>query len=481
MTNEAIGALRARLAGDVVVPGDIDWDDARQAWNLAVDQRPAAVAIPETAEDVVAIVEFARSHRLRVAPQGTGHAASPMGSLDGTVLVKTARMRGVEIDPRRRRARVEAGVLWGEVSRAAAVHGLAALAGSSPDVGVVGYTLGGGIGWLGRRYGLASESVLAVELVTGDGEHLRADADHEPELFWALRGGGGSFGIVTAIEFALHPVSEVHAGILFWPLERAGEVVRAWRAWVETVPVEATSLARLLRLPPIPDIPEPLRGRSFVAVEAALIMGDDDAGDLLRPLRELEPELDTFATIPVEQLSKLHMDPDHPVAGIGDGMLLADLPEEAVEAMLGAAGPASGSTLVSVEIRHLGGALAAVKRDHGALAWLDAAFAVFAVGSAMTPETVAATSADVAAVHRALARWDSGRSYLNFTERPEDGNRLFGSAAYRRLQRVKAAYDPDSVFRSNHPIPARFVTTARRRTRVARPMRGIAAGPQPRV
>ena len=188
----------------------------------------------------------------------TGHNAAAMGSLAHTVLVKTERMRGVEIDPANERARVEAGVLWAEVSEAAAAHGLAALAGSSPDVGVVGYSLGGGIGWLARRYGMAANSVLAVEVVNADGELIRVDADNEPELFWALRGGGGAFGVVTALEFRLYPITEVHAGVLFFPIERGSEVLRAWRSWIQDVPDEVTSVGRFLQFPPIPDIPEPL-------------------------------------------------------------------------------------------------------------------------------------------------------------------------------------------------------------------------------
>jgi FAD/FMN-containing dehydrogenase len=436
----------------LVLPHDPNWNEARRAWNLAVDQQPTAVALPESAEDVSAVVRWARTRGLRIAPQGTGHAAGAMGSLAHTVLVKTERMRRVEIDPERRVARVEAGVLWEEVSEAAAQHGLAALAGSSPDVGVVGYTLGGGISWLGRRYGLAANSVVAVELVNAHGEHIRADADHEPELFWALRGGGGSFGIVTALEFSLFPVSEVYAGILFFPLERGPEVLRTWRRWVEDVPDEVTSLARFLRFPPIPDIPGHLRGGAFVAVEATCLLDAGEGDRLLRPLRELGPAVDTFATIPVAQLSQLHMDPDHPVPGAGDGMLLDGFPEEAIDAMVAAAGSESRSPLLSVEVRHLGGALRRARAGHGALASIEAAFAVFAVGVAMTPEMGAAVRAHVEVVQSALARWDAGRDYLNFTERRERGERFYGELTYRRLQAVKSQVDPEDVFRSNHPI-----------------------------
>jgi len=436
----------------LVLPHDPSWNEARVAWNLAVDQQPAAVALPESAEDVVAVVRWARSRGLRVAPQGTGHNAAAMGSLAHTLLVKTERMRGVEIDPDARTARVEAGVLWAEVAEAAAEHGLAALAGSSPDVGVVGYSLGGGISWLGRCYGLAANSVTAVELVNAEGEIVRADHENESELFWALRGGGGSFGVVTALEFQLYPIAEVYAGVLFFPIERGTEVLRAWSRWTEDVPDEVTSVGRFLQFPPIPDIPEPLRGGSFVVVEATSLLSESATDELLAPLRELGPAMDTFATIPVQRLSSLHMDPEHPVPGVGDGMLLRDFPEETVDAIVAAAGADSGSPLLSVEVRHLGGALGRMQPGHGALATIEARFAMFAVGISMTPEMGAVMKAHIEVVQAALASWDAGRDYLNFTERRERGERFFGSATYRRLQTVKGKVDPDDVFRSNHPV-----------------------------
>ena len=206
-------------AGQIHYPGDVDWDQARTAWNLAVDQRPAAVALPRSAEEVASVIRAATQSGLRVSAQGTGHAAAAHDSLANTILIKTTHMRGVQIDAAAGRARVAAGALWLDAVLAAAEHGLAALAGSSPDVGVVGYTLGGRISWLSRRYGLAANSVTAIELVTADGELRRTDAEHDPDLFWALRGGGGSFGVVTAMEFDLYPLADVYAGTLFFELE----------------------------------------------------------------------------------------------------------------------------------------------------------------------------------------------------------------------------------------------------------------------
>ena len=451
-TPDRTATLRDVLDGDLVTPADPDWDEARLAWNLAADQRPTAVVFAESVEDVVAVVDHARDNGLRVTTQGTGHFANSLDSLTDTILLKTSRLRGVEIDPEARTARVEAGVHWGEVSLAAAEHGLAALAGSSPDVGVVGYTLGGGLGWLARRYGLAANSVVAVELVTADGRRVRTDASNEPDLFWAVRGGGGSFGIITAVEFSLYPVPEVYAGILFFPFERASEILSAWREWVDGTPRELTSAGRLMQFPPIPEIPEPLRGQSFVLVEAAFIGSEEDGAALLQPLRELGPVLDTFATIPVEDLRHLHMDPPEPVPGAGNGFNLVDVTPETVNALVAVAGPGSGSPLVSLELRQLGGAVAEASPEHGAVGSIDAGFALYAVGMAIDAETRELVEDRIAAVRSALAPWTAERGYFNFGDSPSDGESFYPAETYRGLQWVKAAYDPTELFRASHPI-----------------------------
>jgi FAD/FMN-containing dehydrogenase len=446
--------LRSRLAGTVVAPGDPSWDEARQAWNLAVDQRPALVALPENVDDVVAIVGFARDNGLRVAAQGTGHNASPLGDLSDTLLIKTHEMRGVEIDAANRGARVAAGTLWAEVTGPASEHGLAPLAGSSPDVGVVGFTLGGGLSWLSRRHGLAANSVIAIEVVTSDGRILCCDRDNHAGLFWALRGGGGSFGVVTAIEFALYPAPQVYAGAMLWPWERAREVLDRYVEWCRTAPEQVSTSARLLQVPPLPDIPEPLRGRAFVAIDGAYLGAEAGAAEALAPLRALEPELDTFALVPAAALSHIHMDPEHPVPGKGDGMLLDRLTPAAIDALIEAAGPGSGSPLLAVELRQLGGAIGVPPADHGALPKLGGEFALFAVGMAPDPAAAAAVEAYIDAVRCAMDPWDAGRRYLNFTERPTDARAFFPDATLERLRAVKDAYDPAGVFLSNHPVSA---------------------------
>jgi FAD binding domain/Berberine and berberine like len=448
----ALNQLASRLGDRAVGPKDPGWDQARQAWNLAVDQHPAAVATPESPEDVVAVIEIAREHGLRVAPQGTGHGAPPRASLEGSVLADMSRMNAVEIDPERRRARPQAGAQWQHVVGPAAEHGLAGLSGTAPDVCVTGYATGGGAGWMLRRYGLAANSIRAAELVTADARQVRADADNEPDLFWALRGGGGSFGVVTALELELFPVRELYAGVLFWPQERAAEVLNAWHEWTADLPEEMTSLGRLLNVPPLEEIPEPLRGRSFVVVEAAWLGGEADGAEQLAPLRELGPEMDTFAVIPPPGLAALHMDPPQPVPAVGEGMLLGDFPAAAIDAMVGAAGPGTESPLLSIEVRQLGGAAARPDAEHGALAAVDAPFLTYAVGLAATPEMEEAASQRVAQLQVALAPWDAGR-FLNFTEEPGQAGRMFTDDVYDRLCMVKSKYDPDNLIQANHEIP----------------------------
>jgi hypothetical protein len=448
-----LAGLRASMAGELVTAVDARWDACRAAWNLAVDQRPAAVVFPIVAEDITAVVDFARREGLRVAAQCTGHGAASLGPLEDTILVRTSRMAGVRIDPQARQARVRAGTLWRDVVTAAAEHGLVPLAGSAAGIGVVGYTLGGGLSWLGRRYGLAANSVTEIELVTADAQILRTDRDHEPDLFWALRGGSGNFGVVTAMEFTLYPVDEIYGGVLFWDMGRAAEILAAWWDWAQTLPDEVTSVGRLLRLPPLPEIPQPLQGRDLVAVEAACLTNETTGTRLLQPLRDLEPEIDTFAPMPPMGLQAIHMDPDAPMPVIGDGQMLAELPPAAIEALMEAAGPGSGATLLSVELRHLGGALARAMPEHGALASLEAEVVIFALGLVTDPGTQARVETELGTLREGLRPWDTGGAYLNFAERQVHPQRLLGAERTRRIRAVKHRYDPDDLFQAKQPIP----------------------------
>jgi hypothetical protein len=446
-------SLRARIAGEVVLPGDPRWDAARQPWNLAIEQAPAAVAYPRTSEEVVAVVAFAQEHGLRIAPQGLGHGAHTLAPLADAILLRTSALTRVEIDVAARIARVQAGAPWESVLSPAGASGLAALAGTAPDLNVVGYTLGGGIGWLARRFGLACNSVRAAEVVTRESELVRADARNEPDLFWALRGGGGSFGVVTELELELYPVDAVYAGAAFWPGEAATELLELFGTWVQHVPDELTSLARFVQAPALPIIPEPLHERFTVGIEACFLGPEDEGVELLAPFRELGPPLlDTFALMQPQNLGALHMDPPVPVPGLGHHVLLEELPPAAAAALVAAAGPQSGSPLVSIEIRHLGGALAQPAAEHGALAALEAAFAVFALGMPGGLDEHPELRRWLQTAIGALEPWSSPRGYLNFAEQPTDARTLFPEDVYRRLRSVKRAYDPHGTFLANHPI-----------------------------
>src|SRR5215469_5095292 len=376
-------AVQAPPSTTILTPHDHGWDDARKVWNLTVDQRPAAIALPASPADVVAAVRYARERGLRVAAQGTGHGAAPLGALYDTLLVKTSRMRRVTIDPVTRTAWAEAGVTWLEAAEAAAQHGLAGLAGSAPGVGVVGYTLGGGVGWLGRSYGLSANNVQTIEVVTADGRLVRADACHEADLFWALRGGGGSFGVVTAIELRLFPVTETYAGLLRWPADAAPRVLEAWRELTRSgLPDEFTTSAQLTRFPAVPGVSERLRGKSFVIISVVHLGVVEEANTLLAPLRGLSPVIDTMAVRPAEVLSHLKIShlktgPEHPVPSVSDGQLLASLPPAAIGELITAFRADSGGPSAETELIHIGGEMARARPGNGALAAIDAEYAMF--------------------------------------------------------------------------------------------------------
>jgi FAD/FMN-containing dehydrogenase len=449
-------SLRGSASGGIYLPGDDGYDRARTTWALAVDLRPAAVAFPKDAGEVAAVVRAAAAAGLRVAPLGTGHNAHPLGDLSASVLMRMSGMTGIEIDADARRARVQAGELWLPVVEEAAKYGLAALHGSSPDAGVVGYSLFGGVSWYGRSLGLAADSVTAVELVTADGSLVRADAEHEAELFWALRGGGGAnFGVVTAIEFTLHPIETAYAGMLVWDLRDAPRVLNRWASWAADAPDEVTTAYRHMQYPPIPEIPEPFRGRQLIIIDGAVLGDDAEAERILAPLRELGPEIDTFGRMPAASLIRLHMDPEQPTPGGGHSALLDELPPSAVDRLVEVSGVDSGSSLfLKAELRQLGGALGRSRPGAGAVTKLDGRFQLIA-GGMMVGELAKQTVADCERVVDAMAPYSRGRQYLNFQEEPVDPSTGYDASAWERLLRIRKAVDPAGLFQANHEIPHR--------------------------
>jgi FAD binding domain len=442
------------IDGHIAVPSDADWDQARLAWNLAVDQQPEAVVFAASAGDVAKTVAFAAANGLKVAAQGSGHGAGPLPPLAGTLLLKTERMRGIAIDPEERTARVEAGVLSIELAEAAGERGLTSLPGSSPDVGVIGYTLGGGLSWLGREYGFACNSVTGIDVVSADGEQRSVTATDNPDLFWALRGGGGGYAIVTALHLSLLPIAEVYGGILIFPAELGAAAFRGYRDWAMTAPEEITSVARLLRPPPIPDVPEPLRGVPLITIDACFT-GDAAAGDeLIAPLRALgEPIMDSFGPMPAAGLCRIHMDPEQPVPGLTGQAPIAELSDEAIEAFVAnGPGPETGSTLLLAELRQLGGALARRSENAGALDKLDFPFVMESVGALMAPDAGETVPRDLQRLDEAMAPFRADGGYFNFIDSQCDVDAILPAETCSRLAEVKRAWDPDGMIVANHAV-----------------------------
>jgi FAD/FMN-containing dehydrogenase len=425
--------LRAALPhGDAIGPGDPDWDAARGGYDTAADLRPAAVVVARSRADVQAATAFARAHRLGIAPHASGHGAAALPPLGDAILLRTSELASVEIDPEARVARVAAGTTWGRLAAAAGEHGLAGLAGTHDSVGVVGYTLGGGVSRLGRRYGLACNGVRAIELLAADGRFVRTDAEREPELFWALRGGTAGLGIVTALELELHPVRDLDAGLLLWDADSARDVLRAWRTCMDGAPRELSSTAYLAML----------QGRTQLVIEVTAL-GDAAAG-LLEPLRALHPRLDSVVRMPASELGGLLGQSSHvPGAKSHEHMLLAELPDAAIDALLELGG--EGSPLVFVELRRLGGALAEAPERAGALAAIDGAYSLY--GAGLRGRGV---ERHLSELLDALGPWSSGRRYLGFMHQPGDRRDAFAPETLARLARVKAAYDPHGIFRVRH-------------------------------
>jgi FAD binding domain len=439
------------IRGRIATSSDGDWGEARQAWNLAADQQPEAVALVESADDVSKVIRFARENGLNVTGQGTGHGAVALGPLDDTILVKTERLRGVVIEGEK--ARAEAGALAEEVAEAAITREMSSMPGTSPNVGVTGYTLGGGLSWLGRKYGWACNRVSAIELVTADGEARTVDAASDPDLFWALRGGGGGYAIVTALHLELLPIAEAYAGSILLPAELTAEGLRVYREWAAEAPEEVSSMVRMMNLPPIPDVPEVIRGKKFLQIAAACIGSKGEGERTIAPLRKIgEPLMDTFDQVPAPALTRIAMDPEPPVPGLGHHAVLSELPDEAIDVFYETAGPESDSPLLLAELRQLGGALARPADGGGALSKLDGEFVMLALGMLMDPAMRDPIEAQLDKLADALKPWAAAGGYFNYAERPGDLDAILPPEVCNRLAHVKRSWDPDNLIRANHSL-----------------------------
>jgi FAD/FMN-containing dehydrogenase len=406
--------------GAVHVPGDEGYEEGRKSLNPAVDARPVMVAEAAGRDDVRAAVVAAAEQGLPLAVQATGHGTHVPS--DGGILLRTSLLDTVEIDPARRVARVGPGARWGQVLAAAAPYGLAPLSGSSPQVGVTGYTLGGGVGWLSRRYGFAADSVLSAEVVTADGRVVTAGPDVHGDLFWALRGGGGNFGVVTSLEFKLYPVAQVYAGIAYFPYEVAGETLARYRDWAATAPDEVSTAVMLTGLPD---------GRRVLGIKAMYAGPQERGRQVLRPLWEAAgPAL-------VDEMRTIRY-ADAAMGGTPARYLnfFDALPDEVIGTLVETGAQAT------VEIRHWAGAMAAPGPDAGPVGHRDAPFSV--IVDQRTP-----------GLAESLGRHGTGATFLNFLLDTTRVRAAYTAGDHARLTTVKKTYDPGNVFRLNHNIAPR--------------------------
>ncbi len=440
-------AVRDAIGGRVYVAGESGYESARLPWQRRLDPRPALIVEAANASDVRTAVRFAREHDLPLAVQSTGHGVVKVP--DGGLLLKTNPMSAVAVDAGRRVARVGGGALWSDVIAAAAPHDLAPLSGSSPTVGVTGYTLGGGTGWLSRLYGFAADRVVRAELVTAEGELVTVSAAEHPDLFWALKGGGGNFGVVTSLEFELFPVASVYAGVAMFDPARAAEAMSVYSDWALDEPDESSTALVLARLPDAPQLPEPVRGKHVLMLRAFYVGTAQEAQRDLAPLYEAAgtPLLDGMRATSFPDAAAM-MPPPPPGISEMHIELFRDLPDEVIDAAV-----EGHEAVAGIELRHWGGEMARPGEDAGPIGHRHVPFSVVAGGQAFTPEEAETMMAGVRTVAAKLRPHATGGAWLNFLSDPARTADAYTDGNWQRLREVKAAYDPDNVFAANHNIP----------------------------
>jgi FAD/FMN-containing dehydrogenase len=449
-----LGELRAEIAGAVLAPADAGYDEARRVWNGMIDRRPALIVRCAGTDDVSAAVGFARSEGLEIAVRGGGHNVAGNGTCDGGLVIDLSPMKAVEVDVAARTATAQGGLTWGELDARTQAHGLATTGGLVSSTGVAGFTLGGGIGWLMRAHGLACDNLIGATVVTADGRLIRADERENAELLWGLRGGGGNFGIVTEFEFRLHPVAEVTGGMLAWPIERARDVLAAWRNWVDGTPDELCTLAVLMYAPPAPFIPEALHGTPMLALGCFHLDAGTRGANDLQPLRALEPAIDVVGPMPYAAIQTMFdAGAPHGSRNYWRSAYCDELSDAAIDTLIAHAARMP-APMGQLHIHQLGGAMSRVEPGATAFGSRDARFLVNYVGLWLDPAGDDAGIAWARTASEAMAPYGTGARYVNFlANEGEAGVRsAYDAETFTRLQALKARHDPDNAFHLNQNI-----------------------------
>ena len=444
------------FGGELLRDGDDGYDEARRVFNAGIDRRPALIARCTGVADVMAALALAREQGLEVSVRSGGHSVAGHAIVDGGVVIDVRPMNRVRVDPERRTAWVGGGANWGEVDRETQAFGLAVTGGRLADTGVGGLTLGGGSGWIERKYGFTVDSLISAELVTADGRLVIASADRNPDLFWALKGGGGNFGVVTGFEFQLHEVGPLlYGGMMLFPIDAAVDLLKAYRGFMEGAPDEICGGAAILCAPPEEFVPEPVRGKPVLAVIACYV-GPVEAGErAFAPLREWGPALEMLGPMPYTAVQGL-IAPGNPPGRhhYWKAGLLGELSDEAIETFVARASDVA-SPFAACLMLPLGGAFARVDPDTTPLAYRDAKWNYHLLGQWADPSETDRMVEWTRDFDRAMSEYAEAGVYVNFTGDPSAGavEAGFGSEKYARLVELKRAYDPENVFRSNTNIP----------------------------
>jgi hypothetical protein len=438
--------LRRVVAGRVHVPGDAGWDEVRRPWNVAVEQTPLAVVEVADAEDVRHAVRWAADNDRQVTAQPVGHGARD--DLDQVLLLRTRALNGIKVDLAARTAMVGAGVKAGELLAALSGTGLTFLAGSSADPTVAAMTLGGGMSWFGRRYGQAANAIEAVELVDGMGRAREVTRASDPELFWALRGGGGDFGIVTSLRIRLFPAREIYGGQLMWPVTQLPAVLTAFREITADAPERLTLWLHRLQFPPLPELPEVLRGHAFVTVALTYLGPAAEAESLIAPLRIIPgPVLGQLGPVALKDLGQVADEPADPMPSMQHSFLL-----NSIDGICGLAGPDSGSPLMMLKVMHLGGAFRQAGESAGAAGEIAEPYLLFALGVPDGPDAAAAIAAAFGRLEARLRDHSSGRTVPNFMGTGNDLDQVWPAGVRDKLAAIKRRVDPVHTIRSNRPV-----------------------------